>query len=809
MLNDIRYALRTLIKHRGFTAVALVTLALGIGANTAIFSVVNGVLLRPLPYPAADSIVELWSTSSGTPKDNHAAGDFMDVQRGNRSFAALAGYREDAATIAIPGHDPVRLSSAIVTADYFEVFGMRALHGRTFSRAADGTTSEPLAVLSENTWRLHFGADANTVGQRARFNGVPHTVVGIMPDAFVYPGGVRVWILSPKPVPTAPIDIQGDLLESRDVRYFNAVARLTHGVTLAQASADVTRIAEDIGRRFPQTGGGRSFLLEPLHQRIVGDLRDPLLVLLGAVGLVLLIACANVSSLLLARASGRQREIAIRSALGAARGRILRQLITESLLLGIAGGLAGLVAGGWAVDLLVSVLPEGTPRVDEIGLDGRVAAASIAISCVSALVFGLVPSIQASRASASSVLRSGDRSSTGDRHRARTRSVLVVAEVALTLVLLVSAGLLGNSFLRLTRVDPGFAADEVALVALPLPEAKYPNGKSQTAFYQRVIEGMRERPEIQSVAALFPSPLQGSNASGGFSIEGRPEPASRAERPRASIGSISPDYFKTLRIPIIRGRDFTEQDREPAPPVVIVNTTLANRYFPGQDPMGKRVRFGEDDASWMTIVGIVGDTRNVGLEAEATPLIYIPYHNFPIKFMAIAARSSGGPAVVASVLREQLRREDPDLPVERVVPLREVLSQSVAGPRLRTILLSAFALLATILAAVGVYGLISYSVTQRTREIGIRVALGAKPNQVLLPVLREGLVLGIAGIALGLIAAIAATRLLASVLFGIEPTDPITFGSVATLLLLVSAIASYIPSRRALRVDPTTALKAE
>ena len=359
-MNDIRYAIRTLIKNRGFTVVAILTLALGVGANTAIFSVVNGVLLRPLPYPHAETIVEVWSSGSESAKGNHAAGDFMDVRRGQRSLSALAGYREDAVTVATPGNDPVRITGAIVTAGYFDVFGMPALHGRPFSGSADAATNEPMVVLSEELWRQHFSASPQTVGQRARLNGVPHTVVGIMPDGFDYPAGAKAWVLSPRPVPLPPLDVKGELLEARDIRYFNAVARLEPGVTLAQASADLGTIAGDIARRFPETSGGRGFFLEPLHERIVGDVRGALFVLLGAVGVVLLIACANVSSLLLARASGRQREFAIRAALGAGRGRLVRQLITESLILGLAGGVAGLLTGGWAVALLVSMLPDGT-----------------------------------------------------------------------------------------------------------------------------------------------------------------------------------------------------------------------------------------------------------------------------------------------------------------------------------------------------------------------------------------------------------------------------------------------------------------
>ena len=407
------------------------------------------------------------------------------------------------------------------------------------------------------------------------------------------------------------------------------------------------------------------------------------------------------------------------------------------------------------------------------------------------------------------MLRSGSRGSTTDRRRARARAALVIAEVALTLVLLVSAGLLVNSFLRLQRVDPGFEADQVSLVALPLPQATYSDGKLQAVFYQRLLDAIRQRPEIQSAAVLFPSPLEGRNANGSFSVEGRAAPAPRAERPRASIGSVSPDYFRTMGIRIIRGRDFNEQDREPAPATVIVNATLANRHWPGEDPIGKRVRFGEDDDSWMTVVGVAGDSRHLGLDTEPNPLIYIPYHRFPLPFMSIAARSAGGPGMIASVVREQVKLIDPELPVDRVEPLGQIVRDSVAQPRFRTLLLGAFAVIAMLLAAVGVYGLISYSVTQRTREIGIRMALGARPGQVMLPIVREGLMLGLAGVVTGLAGSFAATRVLAAFLFGVDPTDPAAFAGVAVLLLAVAFIASYIPSRRALRVDPITALRAE
>ena len=809
MGNDIRYALRNLSKHRGFTIVAILTLALGIGANTAIFSVVNGVLLRPLPYPAAGQIVQVWTTTRDEVRSSHSAADFLEFQRDNRTLLKMGGYREDALTVTTPTGEAMRLQGALVTVDYFDVFAMPAELGRTFSRAADGTTSEPLIVLSHAAWVQQFASDPHIVGRRVRVNTVPHTVTGVMPAAFDYPGGSKAWVLSPKPVPIPPIDVPGDLLESRDVHYFQAVGRLRPHVTAEQARADLAALSDDMGRRFPDSSAGRSVSIQPLHEKIVGDVRGALFMLLGAVGVVLLIACANVASLLLARASGRQRELAIRAALGAARGRLIRQLITESLILGVAGGAAGLLAGGWAIALLLKVIPDNIPRVEQIGLDARVAAIAILVSLASALLFGLVPALQASRTDASLVLRDADRGSSGGRNRARTRAVLVVCEIALTLILLVAAGLLANSFIRLQNVDPGFRVDQVTMVMLPVPQSKYPDGKRQAAFYQRVLEAIERRPEIQSAAILFPSPIEGANANGTFSIEGQPA-AKRADRPFAALGSVSTNYFKTLGIPLIEGRTFTEQDREPAPAVAIVNATLARRYFPGQDPIGKRVRFGDSgDDDWITIVGVAGDSRNVGLNEPPTPLLYLPYHRFPLAFMSIAARSAAGAGVVASIVRSELKNIDPEMPLDRIVPMREVLSESVAEPRFRTLLLGAFALMAVVLAAVGVYGLISFSVTQRTREIGIRVALGAQPRQVMMPVVREGLGLALAGIAVGVAVSLGGTRLLAGFLFGVRPTDPLTYSGVALFLLGVALLATYIPSRRAVRVNPITALRTD
>lgn len=805
----MRSALRSLAADPTFTVIAVLTIALGIAANTAIFSIVYGVLLQPLPYPDADRIVQVWTVTPEDPEGNHSAPDFIELDEAE-ALSPLAGFREAPVTIVPAAADPVTVTGAFITTDYFEVFGVAPLMGRTFSRTADDRTNERLAVLSERAWRDTLASDPAIVGRRVQINSVPHTIVGVMPASFDFPLGARAWILSNLRVPPPPMDVEGDLLQERRVRYFSAVGRLKPGETLTQAEARLRVVADDLARREPKTNKGRSVALEPLHETIVGDVRLALLVLLGAVGGVLLIACANVASLLLARASRRQRELAIRAALGASRGRLIRQLLGESFVLAAMGGALGLLVANWAVRLLVAIVPDGLPRSGNISIDWRVASAAVGLSVVSALLVGLLPSLQASRPDGFGSLKdSGDRTATGGRARARTRSALVVAEVALTLVLLVTAGLLANSFLRLSRVEPGFAMDEVTLVELSLPPGRYPDGKQQAAFYEALLEALRTRGEIERAAIAFPNPLStGSAASGSFTIEGRPA-ATRAEQPQTNIASISPEYLQTVGIPLLSGRHFTDRDRDPAPAVAIVNAAFARQHFPGEDALAKRLRFGDTEADWITIVGVAGDTRNLGLDVTPEPLLYVAHRTLTFPFMGIVVQSSGGPAVVAPAVRAEVRRLDPELPIDRVRPLREVVDDSVAEPRFRTMLLGAFAVTALLLAAIGVYGLISYSVAQRTREIGIRVALGARPAQVVRPILREGLLLALTGVALGLGGALATTKVIASFLFGIEATDPLTFAGVAALLLLVALLASYVPSRRALKVDPLTALRAE
>ena len=800
----MKYALRTLWKTPGFSLVAIATIALGIGANTAIFSVVNGVLLRPLPFPDEARIVKVSTRGSDGRQGNHAAGDFMDLRQGTQTLSALAGYRGEVSAVAVKTGEAVQMQTIWVTAEFFDVLGAPAALGRTFSKQQDGTSTERLAMLSTAAWRKLFGGDTGVIGRVLRVNGQTYTLTGVVPQGAEWPQHSELWLLSSLPVPPSPIEVK-DPLTNRDVSYFEAIGRIKPGVSLAAASNDLTAISQRVQREHADTSGGRDVTVKPIREELTGDVRGALLLIQGAVGLVLLIACANVSSLLIARATGRRRELAIRSALGAQRNHLVRQLLLESLVLGIAGGVVGLVVSFWLVAVLLKLLPQGLPQADAIGVDVTVAGVAMLASLVTGLLFGVLPALQASRTQTTQVIKeAGERGGT----RARGRSALVVAEIALTLVLLVGAGLLANSFLRLQRVDPGFRPEHATIAGLMVPLQRYPKGSDQTRVYRRLLDGLSERPELQAFGVGFPSPFHATNASGSFYIEGRSY-TGRAERPFAHLATVSGGYFPAMGIPLIAGRLFQDRDVEKAPQVAIVNTVLAKRSWPGENPIGKRLRFDDNSSDWFTIVGIVGDSRQLGLGEELPPLLYFPYEQFPLPFTTVVVRSSLPASSITPLLKTQLAAIDPDLSFGDIDPLETVVKDSVQEPRFRATLIGIFALLALILAAVGVYGLISYTVTQRTREIGIRVALGAAPKQVLLPVVREGLLLATAGIAIGLVGAVAASRALSAFLFGVAATDPLTFSAVALLLLGVALLASYVPSRRALKVDPIIALRAE
>ena len=805
MMTDLRHALRTFVKNPGFTVIAVVTLALGIGANTAIFTVVHAVLLRPLPYPDAERIVQVWTATPSERRSGHSAADFRDLKREHQSLSALAGYRNALFSVAVDG-PPLQLEGEYVTAEFFDVLRAPTLVGRTFSSTDTASEKARAVVLSRSASQQLFGESTDVIGRSVKLNGEPHAVIGVLAAHAQWPPNIRLYVLSEKEVPPSPVDIASDGAE-REVRYFEAIGRLKDGVSLEQARTDFARVASLLQQRQAPGTTPRDLKTGPIREEVVGDVRSALLVLQGAVGLVLLIACANVSSLMIARAAARGRELAIRAALGAARGRLVRHLLVESLALGVIGGTAGLLLAAWLVGLLVSILPEGLPRSEEISLDFIVAAVTLTTAVGSGLLFGVLPALQASRADGGVALRgSGER---GSSARARGRAALVVAEIALTLVLLVGAGLLINSFMRLQRTDSGFRPESVTVMSLAIPQSRYRTGASQVQLYQRLIEGLSQRPEVQAVGVGFPGPLRGSNASGSFNIEDRPARAG-VEQPFANIGSVSGGYFAAMGVPLVAGRTFTDADRDQTQPVAVVSVALARRYWPGQNALGKRLRFGDDGSEpWIVVVGIVGDARQLGLDREPPPVLYIPYQQFPLPFTNLAVRSSAPESAVVSLMRTQLAEADADLPAVEVASLGAIIDRSMDESRFRSQLLGAFAITALVLAAVGVYGLISYSVTQRRREIGIRVALGAQPRQVLGPVVREGLALALVGTVIGLAGAFAAARGLSRFLFGVSPADPLTFTAVSALLIAVALLATYIPSRRALHVDPASALRTE
>ena len=802
-MSTFRYAWRTLIKSPGFFAVAVATIALGIAANTAIFSVVNGVLLRPLPFRDEARVVKVSAVTREEAESNHSAGEFLDLRRNNRSLAAIAGFREDVVAAAASPGEPQQFEAAWVTTEFFDVLGTPPVLGRPFSKT-DNSAGQKLAVLGYAAWQRLLAGDPHAAGRTLRINGEPYTIAAVMPDGFAWPMGAMLWLLSPLPVPPSPIELK-DPLTNRDVQYFQAIGLLQPGVTLAQAQQDL-RAADAASRPPNEASSGQTVRITQIRENLVGGVRDALLVIQAAVGLVLLIACANVSSLLIARATGRRRELAIRAALGAGRMQLIRQLLGESVVLGLTGGVVGLLLSSWLVVLLVRFLPSGLPRADSIRLDTTVMLVTLLASLVTGMLFGILPALQASRARAAHVIKeSGERGST----RARGRSALVVAEIALTLVLLVGAGLLANSFLRLQRVDPGFNPDQVTIAELMVPQSRYPKGGDQTRLYRRLLEGLSERPELRAIGVGFPGPFRGTSAGGRFYIEGH-TPATRADRPFAHLGSVSGGYFEAMGIPLLAGRTFLDRDVENAPDVAIVSGSLARKYWPGENPIGKRLRFDDSAGTpWVTVVGLVGDVRQLGMAEEPPPLLFFPYEQFALPFTSVVIRSSLPQGTIASLLKTQLKTIDPDLPFGDITPLRSAVDSNVGQPRFRAMLVGIFALLALVLASVGVFGLISYTVAQRTREIGIRVALGAAPRQVLVPVLREGITLALAGIGIGLVGAFLAARALSAFLFGVGTSDPLTFFGVAVVMLLVATVASYIPSRRALNVDPVIALRAE
>ncbi len=795
-LRDTRYAVRQLGRTPGFTLVALLTLALGIGASSAMFSVVNGVLLKPFPVPESDRLVWVNEIVPQYGRFSVAPASFLDWRAQNSSFERIVALTGGTATFS-GAEGPERISNAVVSWDFFEMLRVQPFLGRGF-RAEEGVPGRnAVIVLSHAAWQRRFGADPNVIGRAVTLNGAPSTIVGVMPAGFEFPREVEYWV----PIGLDPAKA------SRGGHYLAVMGRLKPGVTAVQADAEMRAIAERLARQYPDSSANESAEVVPLLDQIVGSAREPLLALLAAVGVVILIVCANVANLLLVRASVRDKEIAIRTALGAGRGRLVRQMLAESLMLAAAGGALGVLVAYLAVRPLRTLSAGSIPRVHDVSIDWTVLLFALAVSLATGVIFGLAPAWQAARAGLSAVLKEGGRSSATAGGR-RVRSVLLVAEVALSLVLLVGAALLLRSFARLMNVDPGFRAENVLAFRVSLPPVSYRDDPNRAAFFATLLSKLEALPDVRAAGMVQTLPLRGDYVLS-FEIQGRPKTAPNAG-PSANYRVVSPQYFPALGIPLKRGRLFTGRDNaDKAPLVAVVDEAFAARHFPGEDPIGRGLDIGNGTDGFYEIVGIVGDVHHEALDAAAAPTMYVPYRQDVFSTMWVLARTDGDPMQRSGAAREAVRAIDALLPAYSMRPLAAVVSDSVAQRRFSMLVLTAFAGIALFLAAVGVYGVVAYSVSQRTQEIGVRIAIGAARRDVLALVIGGGMKLALAGVALGVAGALALSRLIAGMLFGVRPFDPASYAATAVLLLAIAALACYVPARRAVRVDPVIAIRQE
>ena len=801
-LQDLRFGVRTLRRTPLATGVALLILALGIGANTAIFSVISGVLLEPLPYPRPERLILAIDSAPrhGFPSFASSPPNFRDWREQNRSFQTLDAYDSECYNLA-GGARPVAVQGAAVSGDFFRTLGVVPLHGRFFRPEDDRPGAEPVAVVSYDLWRSTFGADPGLVGRRIQLDGRARTVIGIAPRGLAFPRRAAVWL---------PLALDY-AKEGRGGHYLVVLGRLKPGVTLPQAQADMSAIAARLERLYPVTNTAWGVRLEPLLDRMIADVKPALVLLERAVWVVLLIACANVANLLLARTSSRGRELAVRAALGAGRRRLIRQVVSESVVLFTGGGALGLAFAWAGTRALLAVNPDAIPRAEAVGLDGRVLLYTLAVSLVSGVLVGLVPALSAAGGRLYASLREGGRAVAGGQRSRLLRHGLVMGEVALALALLITAGLLLRSFARLQAVRPGFEPRGVITAVLSLPDVKYPDEARQAQFFAQLLPRVQSLPGVAHAATVFPLPLSGDNYVLSFAVAGRPTPAP-TEVPRANVVAISPDYFHTMAIPLLAGRAFTDQDRIGSLPVLIVNRVMARKIWPGESPLGKRITFdppADPKARWLTVVGLVGDVRAAALSKEPASQAYWPQLQRPFGEVALVLRTSRPPALLVPPVREAVQALDRELPLDRVQALETVVAASLAGSRVKTLLIGVFGALALLLAAVGIYGLVSYTVAQRTHEIGIRVALGAGHRAVQGMVIGQGMGLVAAGLAAGLALAWAAAGLVADQLFEVSATDPLTWAGVPLVLAAVALLANWLPARRATRVDPLETLRAE
>jgi putative ABC transport system permease protein len=796
--QDLRYGTRMLWKTPAFTLIAVITLALGISATTTLFSFVNGILLRPLPYLEPERLVRVNEISSKRgPMGGISFPNMLDWREQNQVFTGIAAWGSGGFTLTGNG-EPEQLPGSSISYNTFEVLGVSPVLGRTFSAEEDRPEHNLVVILGHSLWERRFGARSDVIGQKIIVNNLSRTVVGVMPRGFKFPEIAELWL---------PLALDTRRWTRND-HGLGCVARLKPGVTISQAQAEMNIVARRIEEQHPITNEGMGVSLALLHDGLVSDYRKALLILLGVVGLVLLIACANVANLLLARASARQKEVAIRAALGAGRWRIFCQLLTESFLLGVIGGALGLLFAFSAINLLLAAIPIELPFWMRINIDYRVLGFTAGISLLTGLIFGTAPALQATQIDLNDSLKEGGRNARGTSQH-QLRRLLVIAEVGLSLILLIGAGLMMRSFLRLQQVQPGFNPENVLTMRVSLPGSKYETPEKRHTFFKELLERAGRLPGVQAAGATSNLPLLGTWGRS-LTVEGFPV-LSVGQAPMIRHHVISPNYFKAIGIPLLQGRDFADSDMREGPKVTIIDERLAREYWPDQSPLGKRIRFGppESNEPWHTIVGVVGNVKNESLSLTQGKSVYIPHAQTSLGSMGLAVRATVVPERLAEGIRNQVKEMDPNLPVAQVRTMNEVVFRSVWQPRLYAILFGVFAGVALLLASVGIYGVMSYSVAQRTHEIGIRLALGAQSGNVLRLVIVQGMILTLAGIVFGLTGALALTRLMQTLLFEVSTADPLTFGFVATLLVFIALLACYIPARRATKVDPIVALRSE
>jgi predicted permease len=807
LIQDIRYALRQLGSNPGFTAIITLTLALSIGANSAIFSVIQGVLLKPLPYPHSEQIVRLFLTSPEYPKFPLNPFDFLDFRARNKSFASMAAFTRGDVQLSGSGQ-PVELSGFGITSGYFRVLGIAPKLGREFDWNAEIPGNGLQVILSDRVWRTRFNADPAIVGRSVTLNMQPFTVIGVMPPGTEHPGNVYHAVPYGESVDVWwPFSFAGNPAQ-RGSHFLEGIARLKPGVTAEQANGEMNALMVQIGNE--HGGTGWKTLVIPLYREIVGANQRMLLILLGAVGMVLMIACANAANLLLARAASRQREVAVRLALGAPRKRLIRQMLTESLVIALLGGSLGAALAEGGVRALVALLPAGFPRAHDIHVNAIVFAFTFLVSIFTGIIFGLAPALQASRMDPRRGLYEGGRGSTGSARQQRLRSALVVSEVSLACILLIGAGLMLRSFLNQLNLNPGFEQNHVLTASLSLPHAVYKDGEAKGRFFARLIAGLRSVPGVESAGAGSDLPWTGYDENaGGFNIEGKQPPPHQEFHARYHMAT--PDYFRAIGIPLIRGRFFTDADTDSAPKVVVINQSMASRYWPGEDAVGKRFTFEDKpkDKDWMRIVGVVGDVKDKPDSLSAEPAFWWPHLQQPYSDMSVVIRSSGDPRQLADALRSQVRQLDPTLAVANVRLMNQIADESIATPRFAFSLVGLFAALAVVLAAIGTYGVVSYSVSERTPEFGLRLALGAQPDSVLRMVLVQAMRLAVGGAAIGLAVALLLARVMKTLIYNVSPDDPATFAAVIAMVIAIALIACYLPARRAARANPMTALRTD